>query len=397
LKDVEAVWARHHAEWRDTAQVASHWEDARRVDPALLRFRVRGAFWEILDRLRTTLLVTREYEHLVVGLSVRAERPLVTFFPIPHPSGLVYDPGRGAVHLASTRSPNQLLELRPVARLKPRRDVRLEAIEGRGERPLVPVVSRFYPGCTYLHDLALVGGRLHANAVGENAVVRMEDDGTLSRVWWPRAIETRRGPVFDRNHIQLNSIAAGENLERSFFTASADTMTSRMPGQRNFPVDGRGVVFSGETREPIARGLTRPHSARLYRGSLYAANSGYGDLVRVEEGRFETVSRLPGWTRGLAFAGGFAFAGTSRVIPRFSRYAPGLDLEKSRCAIHAVEIQSGRVAGSLLWPGGNQIFAIDVAPRGEVSGFPFSARRRSDSSAAKRLFYAFQADGTRNS
>jgi uncharacterized protein (TIGR03032 family) len=391
LKDVEAVWARHHAEWRDTAQVASHWEDARRVDPALLRFRVRGDFWEILDRLRTTLLVTREYEHLVVALSVRAERPLVTFLPIPHPSGLVYDPGRASVHLASTRSPNQLLELRPVARLKPRGDVKLEAIDGRGERPLVPVVSRFYPGCTYLHDLALIGGRLHANAVGENAVVRMEDDGSLTRVWWPRAIETRRGPAFDRNHIQLNSIAAGESLERSFFTASAETITSRRPGQRNFPVDGRGVVFSGETREPIARGLTRPHSARLYKGRLYVANSGYGDLVRMEHGRLETVSRLPGWTRGLAFAGGFAFAGTSRVIPRFSRYAPGLDLEKSQCAIHAVEIETGRVAGSLLWPGGNQIFAIDVAPRDEISGFPFSARRRSDSSASKRLFYAFQA------
>jgi uncharacterized protein (TIGR03032 family) len=397
VKGVEAVWARHHAEWRDAAQIASHWENARRIDPALLRFRVRGEFWEILDRLRATLLVTREYEHLVVALSLRGERPRVTFFPIPHPSGLVYDPARASVHLASTRSPNQLLELRPVSGLKPRRDLKPESIEDGSDRPLVPVVSRFYPGCTYLHDLAFVGGRLHANAVGENAVVRIEGDGSLARVWWPRAIETRSGPIFDRNHIQLNSIAAGESLEGSFFTASADSVTSRRPGQRNFPVDGRGVVFSGETREPIVRGLTRPHSARLYRGRLYAANSGYGDLVRVEEGRFETVSRLPGWTRGLAFAGGFAFAGTSRVIPRFSHYAPGLDLEKSQCAIHAIEIESGRVAGSILWPEGNQIFAIDLAPRGEVSGFPFSARRRGDSPASKRLFYAFQADGTRNS
>jgi uncharacterized protein (TIGR03032 family) len=309
----------------------------------------------------------------------------------------VFDPVRKCVHLASTRNPNQLVELRPVSRLKPRRDVELAAIEADGKHPLVPVVSRFYAGCTYLHDLALIGGRLHANAVGENAVVRLEDDGSLDRVWWPRCIETGRGPIFDRNHIQLNSIAAGGSLERSFFTASADSITSRFPGQPSFPVDGRGVVFSGKTREPIARGLTRPHSARLHRGRLFVANSGYGELVQVENGRFETVSRLPGWTRGLAFAEGIAFAGTSRVIPRFSRYAPGLDREKSQCAIHAVEIESGRVAGSLVWPGGNQIFAIDLAPRGEISGFPFSARRRSDAKASKRLFYAFQADGKRDS
>jgi uncharacterized protein (TIGR03032 family) len=394
VKDLESLWARHHAEWRDTAQIASQWEEASGIDSRLLRSRVRGSFWETLDESRATLLVTREYEHLVMGLSVTGGRPRVTFLRIPHPSGLVYDPERKAVHLASTRNPNQIVELRPVTGLESRRDVNVGRVEGR---PIVPTLTRFYPGCTYLHDLALVGGRLHANAVGENAVVRVEEDGRLTRVWWPRCIETRSGPVFDRNHIQLNSIAAGKHLSSSFFTASADEMTSRRPGHRNFPVDGRGVVFSGSTREPVVRGLTRPHSARLERGRLFVANSGYGEIVVAEGERFETVSRLPGWTRGLDFGGGVAYAGTSRVIPRFSGYAPGLDLEKSECAVHAVDVRSGKRLGSIVWPHGNQIFAVVVAPRDVVSGLPFSVRRRGDSEAAKRLFYAFRANGKRGS
>jgi len=373
----EAAWARHDAEWRDTAQVASQWADAGKLDPALLRFRARGDFWGVLDRLEATLLVTREYEHLVVALTMEGGRPLATFLRLPHPSGLAYDRERRVLHVASTRNPNQILELAPVA----------------GRSTLVPVSARFYPGRTYLHDLALIGGVLHANAVGQNLVVRVEASGRLSEAWWPQCVDSPRGPLRDRNHIQLNSIAAGKSVAESFFTASTDEIGSRKPGHRDFPVDGRGVVFSGRTREPIARGLTRPHSARLHKGKLWVANSGYGDIGIVEDGRYRVVTRLPGWTRGLAFASGVAFAGTSRVIPRFSRYAPGLDLETSRCALHALDAASGKVLGSLVWPEGNQIFAIDWAPRRSVSGFPFGARRCSDSKTSRDLFYSFQLDG----
>lgn len=373
----EAAWARHDAEWRDPAQVASYWEEAGKLDPALLRFRARGDFWGVLDRLEATLLVTREYEHLVVALTVEGGRPLATFFRLPHPSGLVYDRERRVLLLASTRNPNQILELAPIA----------------GQSTLVPVSARFYPGHTYLHDLALIGGILHANAVGQNVVVRVEATGGIRKVWWPRCIETSRRPLVERNHIQLNSIAAGRSLSESFFTASTDEIGLRKPGHRNFPVDGRGVVFSGRTREPIARGLTRPHSARLHNGRLWVANSGYGEVGIVEDGRYRAVTRLPGWTRGLAFASGIAFAGTSRVIPRFSRYAPGLDLDTSRCALYALDARTGKVLGSLDWPEGNQIFAVDWAPRRSVSGLPFGARRRSHSKTSRELFYSFQLDG----
>src|SRR5262249_33613197 len=152
-------------------------------------------------------------------------------------------------------------------------DVRAEP---PARRPLVPVRARFLPGCLYLHDLAVMGGWLYANAVGHNAVVRLDDDGTFERVWWPRCVETKRGPVFGQNHLQLNSIAGGPGPEASSFSASADRRSRRRPGHRNFPVDRRGVVFSGATREPVARGLTRPHSARLHGGQVWVDNSGYG-------------------------------------------------------------------------------------------------------------------------
>jgi uncharacterized protein (TIGR03032 family) len=355
---------------------------------------VRGPFWELLATLGITLLVTREYEHLVVALSVDERgHPDISYLPLPHPSGLAVDRVAGTVHLASTRNPNQLIELRPAGGRLQRSDRPDSAPEGR---PLLPVRSTFLPGSLYLHDLAWIGGALCGNAVGHNAVVRLGADG-FRRIWWPRSIEGAGGPDFTRNYLQLNSIAAGPTLETSFFSASAERPSARRPGHRNWPVDGRGVIFAGDSREPAVRELTRPHSARLHEGALWVDNSGYGELLRVADGTTELVRRLPGWTRGLTFAGPYAIVGTSRVLERFRQYAPGLDLDSARCGVHLVETATGRLAASLLWPEGDQVFGVEWLPRSLATGLPFRRERRGGSAPPARLadlFYAFDLSST---
>ncbi len=381
------LWAHHHGEWRDQSQVVVQWPGAASVDPRLFACRVEGHWWETLASHQLTLLVTREYEHLVMAMTVENGRPLVTYLPLPHPSGLAIDRERGVVHIASTRNPNQVFDLMPASGLMQRLDSATDANDGG--RSLVALRSRFFPGCLYMHDLAMIDGDLYANAVGLNAVIRLGDGGRHTRVWWPKCIETDAGPVFGQNHIQLNSIAAGPSIEQSFFSASTDHLSARRPGHQNFPVDRRGVIFDGITREPIVRGLTRTHSARLYEGDLWVDNSGYGELVRIRGGTKESVARLPGWTRGLAFNNGVAFVGTSRVIPRFRQYAPGLEVDASLCGIHAINLASGQILGSLYWPNGNQIFAIDWLPSSATSGFPFRANSRRGHERERKLFYAY--------
>src|SRR5262245_45170672 len=107
------LWAHHHAEYRDPHQIASQWRDASEVDPALLEYTTRGAWWDTLDATGLTLLVTREYEHLVMALSVRKGRPHVSYLHLPHPNGLAVDAERGRVFLASTRNPNMVYEFAP--------------------------------------------------------------------------------------------------------------------------------------------------------------------------------------------------------------------------------------------------------------------------------------------
>ena len=384
----QTLWKRHAAEWRDPAQIASHWRNASAIDPRLLEIRARGEWWELLERLGVTLFVTREYEHLAIALSARAGRPRVTFFPLPHPSGLVVDRAAHRLYLASTRNPNQVYLLKPATAMLERGDSKAQP---ESDHPFTPVMSTSYPGCLYIHDLALIGGHLYANAVGHNAVVRLDPEGRFRRAWWPKCIERRGVPAFDRNYIQLNSIAAGATTRDSFYSASSCSLGRLRPGHLRYKVDRQGVVFSGRTREPICQGLTRPHSARLRRGRIWLANSGYGELGFVNDGRLEVVCKLPGWTRGLCLIADIAFVATSRVIPRFSRYAPGLDRASTTCGVHAVNVKSGAILGGVEWPAGNQVFSIDWISDRISPGFPFRAGRRG-SRQERAFFYRYLTD-----
>lgn len=381
---------RHASDWRDPAQIAGQWQSGGDTDPELLGHTVRGRWWETLAEHQITLLVTRETEHLIVAMRCDGDRPDVSFVRIPHPSGLAVDRELRSAFVASTRNPNQVFEFIP-ARTQPGRPEMGRLAEEL--LSLVPIRSQLYPGSLYIHDLGIIGGALHAAAVGQNAIVQLDDDAGYRRVWWPRAIESSDGPNFRRNHLQLNSIAAAETVEDSYFAASAERISVRRPGHLNFPVDRRGVILSGRTREPIVRGLTRPHSARLYRGQVWVDDSGYGTFGPCIDDRYTPAAQLPGWTRGLCFSGSVAFVGTSHVIPRYRRYAPGLDVKSSRCGVHAVDVKTGAVLGSILWPTGNQIFGIDWVDSRTAAGLPFRFGRGTKA-REHNLFYSFATDRT---
>ena len=64
------------------------------------------------------------------------------------------------------------------------------------------------------------------------------------------------------------------------------------------------------------------------------------------------------------------------MIPRYARYAPGVNQAASVCAIHAVSCTSGKLLGSFEWPSGNQVFAVDWIGQRQSLGFAFDARGR---------------------
>lgn len=130
---------------------------------------------------------------------------------------------------------------------------------------------------------------------------------------------------------------------------SAVSRSDVLDGWRERRRDG-GVIIDVASGEIVARGLSMPHSPRLYDGKLWVLNSGEGQLgvVDPQSGSFTAVAFCPGYARGLAFIGRYAVVGLSR--PRRNHTFEGLALDQrladkdaaARCGLIIVDIDSGQ-------------------------------------------------------
>ena len=133
-------------------------------------------------------------------------------------------------------------------------------------------------------------------------------------------------------------------------------------------------VASGQT---VARGFAMPHSPRVHRGRVWMLHSGAGRLVLVDpaSGKADTVTELPGYTRGLALYDRFAFVGLSKI--RETATFGGMPIAARRpelkCGVGVVDLGTGRLIGHLeFMTGVEEIFDVQLLPGlrfPEVIGF----------------------------
>ena len=128
-----------------------------------------------------------------------------------------------------------------------------------------------------------------------------------------------------------------------------------------------GVVIDVDSGETVSCGFAMPHSPRIALGKLWVLNSGAGQLgtIDVSTGRFEPIVSFPGFTRGLAIHGQFAFVGLSKI--RETSVFGGMPIEKDRanlrCGVGVVDLVSGQQVAMLQFHSGvDEIFAVSVIP-----------------------------------
>ena len=119
--------------------------------------------------------------------------------------------------------------------------------------------------------------------------------------------------------------------------------------------------------EIVARGLSMPHSPRLHDGRLWLLESGTGRLLLVDTatGHWETVTELPGFARGLAIHGPYAFIGLSKIreTSTFGGMPIALRRPELKCGVGVVDLGTGRLAAHLEFVTGvEEIFDVQVLP-----------------------------------
>jgi uncharacterized protein (TIGR03032 family) len=185
----------------------------------------------------------------------------------------------------------------------------------------------------------------------------LDDDHSFVPRWRPFFISALAPE--DRCH--LNGLCM-VNGEPTFVTALGQTNVQG--GWRENKASG-GVLMHVPTNRVLLKGLAMPHSPRWYDNRLWFLESGEGSIAiaNVENGTWQTIAQLPGFTRGIDFYGPLAFIGLSQV--RESATFSGIPLvdrlEERTCGVWVVDLRNGQTLGFLRFEEGVQeIFAVQV-------------------------------------
>ena len=163
----------------------------------------------------------------------------------------------------------------------------------------------------------------------------------------------------DRCH--LNGLALRDGTP-AFVTVMAP---SDEPGGWRKERNDSGAVLDVVSGEAVTTGLAMPHSPRWHEGDLFVLNSGMGRLERVDlaTGHRDAVAALPGYARGLAFHGGLAFVGLSRIRETaIFGGAPIADYhDQLKCGIGVIEVTTGNTVATFQFANGvEEIFDVQT-------------------------------------
>lgn len=321
-------------------------------DPVPLRAAHTPNFPVLLGELGASLLVTTYQAGKLVLVRDEGDHLNTHFRAFQAPMGMTLDGDRLAV--GNTTQVWEYVNVPAVAtKLDP---------PGRHDACYLPRSSHF-TGNIHSHEMAYgAGGELWVVNTRFSCLCTLDRLASFAPRWRPPFV-TELEPT-DRCH--LNGLAMIDGRPR-YVTALGET--DEPAGWRANKARG-GVLIDVDSGEAITRGLSMPHSPRWYAGRLWVCESGSGTLgfVDLNTGRYEPIAVAPGFTRGLDFAGDFAFVGLSQVresavfsgIPIAERLAP----EERTCGVCIVDLRRGRVVALLKFESGVQeVFAVTVLPR----------------------------------
>lgn len=334
-----------------------------REEPDAFRSVFSPAFPELLERLGVSLAVTTYQSGRLILVRSDEGRLNTHLRHFPRPMGLAA--GRDGLALGTSMHVHRFRNQPAVAaRLTP---------AGRHDACFLPAQAHV-SGDIRVHEMAFdADDELWIVNTRFSCLCTLDTRHSFVPRWRPRFVSALAPE--DRCH--LNGLAMADGRPR-YVTALGATDTPQGWRERKF--DG-GLLLDIDSGERMAHGLAMPHSPRVHRGQLWLLESARGTLVSIdrETGARTTVAELPGFTRGLAFAGPYAFVGLSQVREKLFDGLPlSQRLRERLCGVWVVDVRSGAIVALLRFEGRVQeIFDVQILP----FRFPDVAEAEADAAA----------------
>ncbi|NTV84356.1 MAG: TIGR03032 family protein, partial [Bacteroidales bacterium] len=171
----------------------------------------------------------------------------------------------------------------------------------------------YMPRCTYhigqldIHDLSWGTDGLYAVNTLFSCIIKIDDDYNFTPVWIPPFVSGLSSE--DKCHLNGMVMVNGKPKYATAFNRG-NTYQSWREG-----VTTDGVLMDLESNEIVAANLRMPHSPRVFNDNLYLLFSATGEIVKVDpsNGSVETIARIDGFIRGMAFYKDFLFVGLSKL------------------------------------------------------------------------------------
>jgi len=334
----------------DSAQPTNGAPPSVDAGPSPLRSVHTTNFPAILDHLESSLLVTTyQAGKLVV---VRSDGGVINthFRAFNKPMGMAVGRGRLAIGAAV-----DVWEFRNVPAVAAKLDP-----PGKHDACYLPR-SAHVTGDVQIHEMAYVDDELWFVNTRFSCLATHDPDHSFRPVWRPRFISQLTPD--DRCH--LNGLGLVNGRPR---WATALGEADSAGGWRENKKSG-GILIDLDSQEIVARRLSMPHSPRWHGGRLWLLESGTGSVGHIDlgTGKYESIVRLDGFTRGMEMVGNLAFIGLSQV--RETAVFSGIQIterlkEAERtCGVWVVDIQRGQVVAFLKFEEAVQeIFAVALLP-----------------------------------
>src|SRR5215204_3799529 len=297
-----------------------------------LRSLYTQSFPEFLNQLQSSLLVSTYQTGKLICARYDSGQLNTHFRNFQRPMGLAVAPGRFAV---GTRA--EVLDYRDFPAVAPKVEPR-----GKHDACFLPR-NKHFTGDIRIHEIAFAQGELWLVATQFSCLATLDAEHSFVPRWKPPFISA----LISEDRCHLNGLCVVDDEPR-YVTALGET--DAPGGWRENKVSG-GILIDVETGETVLRDLSMPHSPRWFEDRLWVLESGKGTIsvADLDAGTVETVAELPGFTRGLLFAGGLAFIGLSQV--RETATFGGLPLmerlDERLSGVWAVNPQSGQIVGFL--------------------------------------------------
>lgn len=217
----------------------------------------------------------------------------------------------------------------------------------------------YHTGALDIHDLQFGNDDcLYGVNTLFSCLVKIDDTYNFVPFWKPKQIDQ----LVSEDRCHLNGMALLNGVPK--YASAFNEGNSYQSWREN--VTKTGVIYDLESGDVIARDLPMPHSPRVFNNELYVLLSATGELVKINpsSGKYDVVTKVGGFVRGMALHKDFLFVGLSKLRKNSSTFAK-LDFadKANECAIVVIHLPTGGIAGKMVYNASvDEIYDIHIIP-----------------------------------